>query len=110
MSAFRRCIVLLQNVRRTPSLSLVLAVGLVAFLAANAYSRFQIEQDKANIERLNQKVSIYKQVVGTNPDLNLIDLYHRGYTEQRLHRTPFGGFYRFNPSQSLVYNPNIASE
>ena len=93
-----------------PSLSIFLAVCLVVGFSVNAYTRYQISQDKANIARLNQKVSIYKQIVGTDPDLNLIDLYHRGYTGQRLHRTPFGGFYRFNPSQSLVYNPNIASE
>ena len=110
MSASTRCIALIQGIRWPPSLSLLVAVFLSVFLVLNAYSQFQILRDESNIARLNQKVSLYKQVIGTNPDLNLIDLYHKGYTEQRLHRTPFGGFYRFNPSQSLVYNPNTASQ
>jgi len=85
-------------------------VCLSVFLAINAYSHYQILRDESNIARLTQKVLLYKQVNGTNPDLNLIDLYHKGYTKQRLHRTPFGGFYRFNPGLSLVYNPNTASQ
>ena len=110
MYAFNRCIVLLHRVRRSPSLSLLVAISLSVYLATTAYTRYQVIKDETNIAILNQKVSMYKQVVGTNPDLNLIDLYHKGYTEQRLHRTPFGGFYRFNPNQSIVYNPNLVSK
>jgi len=110
MSASIRCIALVKCIRRQPLLSLLVVVCLSVFLAINAYSQYQILRDESNIASLNQKVLLYKQVIGTNPDLNLIDLYHKGYTEQRLHRTPFGGFYRFNPSQSLVYNPNTHSQ
>lgn len=110
MSTSIRCIALLHRFRWPKSLSLLVVVCVSVFLAINAHSQYQILQDQSNIAKLNQKVLLYKQVIGTNPDLNLIDLYHKGYTEQRLHRTPFGGFYRFNPSQSLVYNPNTASQ
>ena len=106
MTVSHCCIDFYQSLRQSHALSFLAAISLTVYLATSAYTRHQIQQDEANIEALNQKVSMYKQVVGTNPDLNLIDLYHKGYTEQRLHRTPFGGYYRFNPSQSIVYNPN----
>ena len=79
------------------------------WLACNAYNGYQKLSDEANIAKLNQKVTKYKEEVGKLPDLNLIDLYHKGLTNQRLHRTPFGGYYRLDPIQSSVYNPNIAS-
>lgn len=79
------------------------------WMARSAYNGYQKLSDVANIAKLNQKVTIYKQEVGTLPDLNLIDLYHKGLTKQRLHRTPFGGYYRLHPNQSVVYNPNIAN-
>ena len=85
------------------------AILLSFWVAGNAYNGYQKLSDEANIAKLNQKVSIYKEEVGKLPDLNLIDLYHKGLTNKRLHRTPFGGYYRLDPNQSAVYNPNIAS-
>ncbi len=88
---------------------LSIAILLNAWMGWNAYNGYQKLSDETNVAKLNQKVSLYKQEVGTLPDLNLIDLYHKGLTQQRLHRTPFGGYYRLNPTQQAVYNPNIAS-
>jgi hypothetical protein len=90
-------------------LSVCIAILLNVWMGWNAYQGYQKLSDETNIAKLNQKVSIYKQKVGTLPDLNLIDLYHEGLTQQRLHRTPFGGYYRLNPNLQAVYNPNIAS-
>jgi hypothetical protein len=74
-----------------------------------AYNRYRKISDETNIAVLNQKVILYQEEVGTLPDANLIDLYHKGLTQKRLHRTPFGGYYRLNPSQSVVYNPHLSS-
>ena len=90
-------------------LCISLAILFSVWMARIAYIGYQKLSDEANIAKLNQKVSIYKQEVGKLPDLNLIDLYHKGLTNQRLHCTPFGGYYRLDPNQSAVYNPNIAS-
>ena len=84
------------------------AILLIVWMAGSVYNDYRKLSDVANIAKLNQKVTIYKQEMGTLPDLNLIDLYHKGLTKQRLHRTPFGGYYRLHPNQSIVYNPNIA--
>lgn len=85
------------------------AILLTVWVAKIANYGYQKISDEANIANLNQKVIIYKQEVGTLPDLNLIDLYHKGLTKQRLQRTPFGGYYRLHPNQSVVYNPLIAN-
>ncbi len=90
-------------------LCLSLAIVLIVWMGWNAYNGYQKLSDETNIAKLNQKVSLYTQDVGALPDLNLIDLYHKGLTQQRLHRTPFGGYYRLNPNQQSVYNPNIAN-
>ncbi len=84
-------------------------IALGALLGYRAYSIYQMRVDEANIAILNEKVWAYKEKVGTLPDLNLIDLYHHGLTKERLHRTPFGGFYRLNPKQPAVFNPNLVS-
>jgi len=75
-------------------------------LSRYAYQYYQWQSDQANIARLNQTVLLYQREAGTLPDLNLICLYDKGLTKQRLHRTPFGGYYRFDPSQLVVYNPS----
>ena len=85
------------------------AILLSVWIARIAYNGYQKLSDEANIANLNQKVCKYKEEVGKLPDLNLIDLYHKGLTNQRLNRTPFGGYYRLDPIQSAVYNPNIVS-
>ena len=90
-------------------LGLCTAILLNVWMGWNAYEGYQKLSDETNIAKLNQKVSLYKQEVGALPDLNLIDLYHKGLTQKRLHGTPFGGFYRLYPNQQTVYNPNIAS-
>lgn len=86
---------------------IVLAIAIHVWMGGIAYHRYQKLSDETNIAELNQKVSRYQQEVGTLPDLNLVELYHKGLTKQRLHRTPYGGFYRLDLKQSLVYNPII---
>ncbi len=90
-------------------LCLCFITSLGVLMSRIAYNGYQKLSDEANIAKLNQKVTIYKQEVGTLPDLNLIDLYNKGLTKQRLQRTPFGGYYRLHPNQSVVYNPSIAN-
>ena len=85
------------------------AIILSVWTTRGVYNDYRKLSDAANIVKLNQKVSIYKKEVGALPDLNLIDLYHKGLTKQRLQRTPFGGYYRLNPNQSVVYNPYLAN-
>ena len=94
------------SVRRVRALCVVFTILFSVWIGSQAYKNYQTMSDETNIADLNQKVAIYKQEVGTLPDLNLIDLYNKGLTRQRLHRTPFGGFYRLDPNQSVVYNPN----
>ncbi len=89
------------------TLCVVLAIVLNVWMGGIAYHQYQKLSDETNIAELNQKVFLYKQEVGTLPDLNLVDLFHKGLTKQRLHRTPYGGFYRLDLRQSLVYNPII---
>ena len=84
------------------------AIFLCAGLSRHIYQAYQWNSDQANIAILNQKVLRYQREVGTLPDLNLICLYDKGLSKQRLHRTPFGGYYRFDPSQSVVYNPTVS--
>ena len=85
------------------------AIVLSVSMFRRVYNDYRKMSDEANIAKLNQKVSIYQQEVGTLPDLNLVDLYYKGLTKQRLQRTPFGGYYRLHPNQSVVYNPSIAN-
>ncbi len=89
------------------TLSVVLTIVLNVWMGGIAYHQYQKLSDETNIAELNQKVFLYKQEVGALPDLNLVELFHKGLTKQRLHRTPYGGFYRLDHKQSLVYNPII---
>ena len=92
--------------RRARLLCVVVTILFCIGIGRQAYKNYQTMSDKSNIADLNQKVNIYKQEVGALPDLNLIDLFNKGLTRQRLHSTPFGGYYRLDPNQSVVYNPN----
>lgn len=87
---------------------LLSAIFLSAGLARQIYEVYQWNSDQANIASLNKKVLCYQREVGTLPDLNLVCLYDKGLSKQRLHRTPFGGYYRFDPSQLVVYNPTVS--
>ncbi|MCY2983019.1 MAG: hypothetical protein NTY15_05205 [Planctomycetota bacterium] len=84
------------------------AILVCAGLARHVYQVYQWNSDQANIAILNQKVLRYQREVGALPDLNLVCLYDKGLSKQRLHRTPFGGYYRFDPSQLVVYNPTVS--
>ncbi len=84
------------------------AISLCAGLSRQIYQAYQWNSDQANIASLNQKVLRYQREVGSLPDLNLVCLYDKGLSKQRLHRTPFGGYYRFDPSQLVVYNPTLS--
>jgi hypothetical protein len=88
---------------------LLTALPVIALLGYHLHCQYQREIDESNIAKLNEKVWAYQQKVGTLPDLNLIDLYHKGLTKERLHRTPFGGYYRLDPNQIVVYNPNLTT-
>lgn len=90
---------------------LVCILGAILFnvgLLRYVYQAYQWNSDQANIATLNQKVLLYQRKVGALPDLNLVCLYDQGLSKQRLHRTPFGGYYRFDPSQLAVYNPTVS--
>jgi hypothetical protein len=84
------------------------AIFVCAGLAKHVYQAYQWNSDQANIASLNQKVLRYQREVGTLPDLNLVCLYDKGLSKKRLHSTPFGGYYRFDPSQLVVYNPTMS--
>ncbi len=86
------------------------AIALDFLIGYGAYCTYQNRADETNIANLNEKVWAYKEKVGTLPDLNLVDLYHQGLTKERIHRTPFGGYYRLTPNQPVVYNPNLISK
>lgn len=88
----------------------VTAIALDFLLGYRIYCSYQNRADETNIANLNEKVWAYKEKVGTLPDLNLVDLYHHGLTKERIHRTPFGGYYRLAPNQPVVYNPNLVSK
>ena len=62
--------------------------------------------DQENVERLNRMVAEYRQRTGRNPDLNMIELFRVGLSDQRLHRTPYGGTYQIDPDRMMVYNPH----
>jgi hypothetical protein len=85
---------------------IVTVIGTCCWAAKVAWMEYRAAADEHNIAILNEKVSAYRQKSGKLPDLNLIDLYRQGLTERRLHKTPFGGYYRLDLQQSMVYNPN----
>ena len=66
-------------------------------------------QDRREIDRLNRLVREYESMVGSAPDLALVELYHCGLNERRLNPTPFGGYYRYDLRGGEVYNPNRAA-
>jgi hypothetical protein len=84
----------------------LVTVATCCWTASQFWSEYLADKDQKNIDRLNQMVHAYKERAGKMPDLNLVDLYHQGLSERRLHETPFGGYYRLDPHQAMVYNPN----
>jgi hypothetical protein len=94
--------------RRIRFALMLIAIFLCAGLSRHVYQTYQWNSDQANIANLNQKALLYQREVGVLPDLNLVCLYDKGLSKQRLHRTPFGGYYRFDPSQLVVYNPTVS--
>jgi len=81
------------------------SIAFTGWLGQHTYDQYQRSRDESNIQRLNQMVAIYQQHSGMLPDVNLVELYRSGLTKDRLHSTPFGGYYRLDPKQALVYNP-----
>ncbi|MFO0011887.1 MAG: hypothetical protein ACK553_04020 [Planctomycetota bacterium] len=92
-----------KTLLRTAWMSLVVAVGA---LGMQQWDSYLAATDQANVERLNRMVAEYRQRTGRNPDLNLIELFRVGLTDQRLHKTPYGGTYQIDPSRMMVYNPH----
>lgn len=96
---------------RTLRLSvLIVAIAIVfagsVVTSCNGWVEYCHARDQANISELNAMVATYTKHQGNLPDVNLIELYKSGYTKKRLHETPFGGYYRLDPKQLVVYNPH----
>ncbi len=70
------------------------------------WEQYREVADQENLERLNRMVAEYRQQTGRNPDLNMIELFRVGLSDQRLHRTPYGGTYQIDPDRMMVYNPH----
>jgi hypothetical protein len=96
-----------SSIRRLRFLAM-LSVGCLILAQAGyrGYAGYCQQKERANLVRLNRMVEQYAQTRGSKPDPNLIELYECGMTERRLHPTPYGGFYRFDPKAGIVYNPN----
>ncbi len=90
------------------SLAILAAVGVsAANRTLNAHlNEHRKQQDHRNIQALNSLVSEYRKTRGTNPDLNLIELYRAGLTKRRLVESPMGGYYRLDPNAGTVFSPN----
>jgi len=70
------------------------------------WEQYRETADQENVERLNRMVAEYRQQTGRNPDLNMIELFRVGLSDQRLHRTPYGGTYQIDLDRMMVYNPH----
>ena len=78
----------------------------VVSLGVWQWEQYRETADQENVERLNRMVAEYRQQTGRNPDLNMIELFRVGLSDQRLHRTPYGGTYQIDPDRMMVYNPH----
>ena len=78
----------------------------VVSLGVWQWEQYRDVADQENLERLNRMVAEYRQQTGRNPDLNMIELFRAGLSDQRLHRTPYGGTYQIDPDRMMVYNPH----
>jgi hypothetical protein len=78
----------------------------VVSLGVWQWEQYREAADQENLERLNRMVAEYRQRTGHNPDLNMIELFRVGLSDQRLHRTPYGGTYQIDPDRMMVYNPH----
>lgn len=90
------------------SRALLLGSAPVLFSAGSmmAWDWHRDRMDRANVEKLNRWVAEYRERTGRCPDLNMIALFQCGISDQRLHRTPYGGTYHFDPITAAVYNPH----
>jgi prepilin-type N-terminal cleavage/methylation domain-containing protein len=85
----------------------ILAVVAVATTATIVPMRAKSQEkiDAQNIAKLQAICDTYYLERGTWPDTNMTYLQRYGYAEDRYHRTPYGGNYRFNTSTKKVENP-----
>jgi hypothetical protein len=84
--------------------SLVSAV-LLALCSLTLWEKHCEIRDQRNLDRLNGLVAQYRTQTGRCPDINMIELFRSGMSDQRLHKTPYGGYYQIDVSQMMVYNP-----
>ncbi|XZE34834.1 hypothetical protein SH501x_000308 [Pirellulaceae bacterium SH501] len=95
---------LIQSLRMLAMVSVGMLISYEA--SGKAWSGYCEYRESNNLVHLNELVKIYSDTVGNKPDPNLINLYRHGLTSSRLHPTPYGGYYRFDPRAGVVYNPN----
>jgi len=94
---------LLRNLFLTTA-SLISAV-LLAVLSLALWEKQCEFRDQKNLDRLNELVAQYRMQTGRSPDINMIELFRSGMSDQRLHKTPYGGYYQIDVSQMMVHNP-----
>ena len=86
----------------------ILAVVATATVATNAPMRekSRVKLDQQNIAKLNGIVQAYYMETGRWPDSYMTLLHRDGYTPERVTRTPYGGYYRWDNTNRTVYNPS----
>ncbi len=94
-------------------LEVIAAVVILAVVAAATVSTIAPMREKArgkideqNIAKYNAIAQTYYIEFGAWPDKNLVNLNRRGYTEDRLLKTPYGGYYTFDATTNKVVNLN----
>lgn len=86
----------------------ILAVVATATVATIAPMRekSRVKLDQQNIAKLNGIVQAYYMETGLWPDSYMTRLNTAGYTSERLNRTPYGGYYRWDATNRTVINPS----
>jgi general secretion pathway protein G len=106
---------MLQKKQRRGAFSLIEVIAAVVILAVVATAtvttiapmreKSRSKLDQQNIAKLNGICQAYYMEFGQWPDVNMIRLFERGYTQTRTTPTPYGGNYRFDTTTLQVVNP-----
>lgn len=101
--------------RRRPGFSLIEVIAAVIILAVVATAtvatispmreKSRVKLDEQNIAKLNGIVQAYYMETGRWPDSYMRRLHTEGYTSERLQKTPYGGYYRWDNTNKTVINP-----
>jgi hypothetical protein len=95
------------TIRRIADFAIIATAGCTLMVGSASFWEWNRDRaDQANLLKLNRMVAEYQHQTGRIPDMNLIELFHCGWSSQRLHGTPYGGTYQIDPHQRLVYNPH----